>query len=120
MASQRMFLTQELRDKNPNGDVKYFSPSRVDVLVNIIITAVVFVLLILPVVVMYEVTNIGRGQTPLDAIGVLIVFTLIFGMAVSSLTTARRHELFAASAAYAAVLVVFIGNFGVQQVTILS
>ena len=50
----------------------------------------------------------------------LIVFTLIFGMAVSSLTTAKRHELFGASAAYAAVLVVFIGNFGVQQVEILS
>lgn len=60
-------------------------------------------------------------QTPLMATsGVLVVFTLIFGMAVSSLTTAKRHELFGASAAYAAVLVVFIGNFGVQQVEILS
>jgi len=40
-------------------------------------------------------------------------------MAMSSLTTAKRHELFAASAAYAAV-VVFIGNFGVQQVEFLN
>lgn len=52
--------------------------------------------------------------------GVLIVFTCVFGMAMSSLTTAKRHELFAASAAYAAVLVVFIGNFGVQQVEFLN
>lgn len=96
-----------------------YTPSRVDKLVNIIITIVIFILLIVPVVLMYEVTNVGKRQSPFDAIGILIVFTLIFGMAISSLTTAKRHELFAASAAYCAVLVVFIGNFGIQQVEIL-
>lgn len=65
---------------------------------------------------MYEVTNIAAEQSALDAIGVLVVFTLIFGMAVSSLTTAKRQELFGASAAYCAVLVVFISNFGIQEV----
>jgi hypothetical protein len=44
------------------------------------------------------------------AIGVLMVFTLLFAGALSLLTKARRHELFAASAAYCAVLVVFIGS----------
>lgn len=76
----------------------------------------IFVLLVLPVIVLYELTNFAGGQSALDAIGVLIVFTLIFGMAISTLTTARRQELFGASAAYCAVLVVFISNFGVQQV----
>jgi hypothetical protein len=46
-----------------------------------------------------------------NAVGVLIVFTLLFSAAMSLLTKAARHELFAASAAYCAILVVFIGNF---------
>jgi hypothetical protein len=46
-----------------------------------------------------------------SAIGVLIIFTLLFSAAMSLLTKAKRHELFAASAAYCAVLVVFITNF---------
>ncbi|KXS97531.1 hypothetical protein AC578_4595 [Pseudocercospora eumusae] len=113
---QRLFLTQELRDKTESKYINYFSPAKIDALVNVIITMVIFILLVLPVIIMYRVTEMGKSQSPLDAIGVLIVFTLIFGMAVSALTTAKRHELFGASAAYAAVLVVFIGNFGVQQV----
>ncbi|KAK5137338.1 hypothetical protein LTR08_008915 [Meristemomyces frigidus] len=116
---QRLFLTPELRAKCLNGDVDYYAPARIDSLVNVCITLVIFALLILPVIILYEVTNIGQRQSALDAIGVLIVFTLVFGMAISALTTAQRHELFAASAAYCAVLVVFLGNFGVQQVQIL-
>ncbi|KAF7185019.1 hypothetical protein HII31_13642 [Pseudocercospora fuligena] len=112
----RWFLTQELRDKTDSKYINYFSPAKIDTLVNVIITIVIFILLVLPVIIMYRVTEMGKSRSPLDAIGVLIVFTLIFGMAVSALTTAKRHELFGASAAYAAVLVVFIGNFGVQQV----
>ena len=46
-----------------------------------------------------------------NAVGVLMVFTLLFSAAMSLLTKAARHELFAASAAYCAILVVFIGNF---------
>lgn len=46
-----------------------------------------------------------------NAVGVLIVFTLLFSAAMSVLTKAARHEMFAASAAYCAILVVFIGNF---------
>jgi hypothetical protein len=37
---------------------------------------------------------------------------------MSSLTKATRQELFAASAAYCAVLVVFIGNFTPQDTLI--
>jgi hypothetical protein len=55
--------------KSPDGETQYFAPARIDALVNILITIVIFALLILPVVIMYEVTNFGRGQTSLDAIG---------------------------------------------------
>jgi len=61
---------------------------------------------------MYRLTSLGNTQSMFSAIGVLIIFTLLFSAAMSLLTKAKRHELFAASAAYCAVLVVFITNFG--------
>ena len=68
-------------------------------------------LLVLPVVAMYELTAVGDRNSTFDAVGILVVFTLLFSAAMSLLTKAKRHELFAASAAYCAVLVVFISNF---------
>lgn len=53
----------------------------------------------------------ANSKDTFNAVGVLIVFTLLFSAAMSLLTRAARHELFAASAAYCAILVVFIGNF---------
>jgi hypothetical protein len=53
----------------------------------------------------------ANSRDTINAVGVLIVFTLLFSAAMSILTKAARHELFAASAAYCAILVVFIGNF---------
>ena len=60
---------------------------------------------------MYKLTCIGDRNSTFDAVGILVVFTLLFSAAMSLLTKAKRHELFAASAAYCAVLVVFISNF---------
>ena len=117
---QNVFMTKSLREKTSDPDLKYYAPARVDTLVGVVITMIIFVLLVLPVVVMYELTNIGESASAFEAIGILIIFTLTFGMAMSLLTTAKRHELFAASAAYCAVLVVFIGNFGVQQVELIK
>lgn len=96
----------------------YYSASRVEAFVGLIITSIIFVLLILPVVAMYKLTSFGTGQTgTFDAIGVLVVFTLLFSAAMSMLTKARRHELFASSAAYCAVLVVFISNFSNSNIS---
>jgi hypothetical protein len=90
----------------------YYSASRIEAFVGLIITTIIFILLVLPVVSMYKLTSFGGpSHGTFDAIGVLVVFTLLFSAAMSSLTKARRHELFAASAAYCAVLVVFISNF---------
>lgn len=79
------------------------------------ITVIIFVLLVIPIIVFYEISSVRKASTPFEAVGILIVFTLLFGGAMSSLTRATRQELFAASAAYCAVLVVFIGNFVPQE-----
>jgi ABC-type transport system involved in cytochrome bd biosynthesis fused ATPase/permease subunit len=91
--------------------VYYYSQSRIEKLVGLIITLIIFVLLVLPVVAMYKLTTVGDRNSTFDAVGILVVFTLLFSAAMSLLTKAKRHELFAASAAYCAVLVVFISNF---------
>lgn len=109
---QHIFCTRELREKTDDQNMYYYSASRVEAFVGLIITSIIFVLLVLPVIVMYKLTSYGQGEHgTFKAIGVLVVFTLLFSAAMSMLTKARRHELFAAAAAYCAVLVVFISNF---------
>jgi hypothetical protein len=46
---------------------------------------------------------------------ITLVFALIFATAVTLCTNARRQDVFAATAAYCAVLVVFIGNIQQSQ-----
>lgn len=60
---------------------------------------------------MYRLSSIASDSATFQAIGVLAIFTLLLGAAMSLLTGARRHELFVASAAYHAVLVLIIGGF---------
>ncbi|KAF2278300.1 uncharacterized protein EI97DRAFT_250201 [Westerdykella ornata] len=129
---QKYFRTPELRAKTTNAYISLYSSSRIDKLINIMITLVIFVLLVIPVITMYLLTSESISQpsdgnaalngtvsahsngvnsrTTFNAVGVLIVFTLLFSAAMSLVTKAARHELFAASAAYCAILVVFIGN----------
>jgi hypothetical protein len=105
-----LFCTDDLRRKTDDKNVYYFSPSRVSNLVNLFITSAIFLLLAAPVLGMYRLSIMHSGRSMFAAIGVLMVFTLLFAAAMSLLTKAKRHELFAASAAYCAVLVVFIGS----------
>lgn len=75
---------------------------------------------ILPVFAMCALSDMGTRASAFEAISMLILFTLLFGFAMSLLRKAKRHELFAASAAYCGVLVVPIGNFSIQSVTFQS
>ncbi|KAF2714167.1 hypothetical protein K504DRAFT_498936 [Pleomassaria siparia CBS 279.74] len=128
---QRFFRTPALRAKTTNAYIALYSSSRIDQLINVLITFVIFILLVIPVITMYHLTSTStftstsntdstspfqnngsaNSANTINAVGVLIVFTLLFSAAMSILTKAARHELFAASAAYCAILVVFIGNF---------
>ncbi|KAF2137091.1 uncharacterized protein K452DRAFT_329409 [Aplosporella prunicola CBS 121167] len=99
---------RELNGKPLNGQVTYFSASRVEKLVGLIITTLVVILLVIPVIAML---SLGKHNPVFSAIGIMIGFTLLFAATMSLLTKARTHELFSASAAYCAVLIVFIANF---------
>ncbi|KAI8932735.1 hypothetical protein NX059_010226 [Plenodomus lindquistii] len=107
-----LFCTPSQLRKSTDEKTYYYSPTRVSKLVNFIITLVIFCLLAAPVLSMYHLSTLKTHEAIFAAIGVLMVFTLLFAAAMAALTKARRHELFAASAAYCAVLVVFIGSTG--------
>jgi hypothetical protein len=127
---QRFFRTPEQRAKTTDNYISLYSSTRIDKLVNVMITFVIFILLVIPVITMYKLTSTAieveapggnsthpspssadiNSRNTFNAVGVLIVFTLLFSAAMSLVTKAARHELFAASAAYCAILVVFIGN----------
>jgi hypothetical protein len=52
-------------------------------------------------------------KRPVTRLVMISVFTVVFAASIGLLTNARRPEIFAATAAYAAVLVVFVsGNLG--------
>ena len=109
---QKYFRTPELQAKTDNKYINLYSSSRIDKLVNILITFVIFVLLVIPVVTLYHLTSTSAmgGLTPANgtdtvppsavedynrdtfkAVGVLIVFTLLFSAAMSSLQIGRAH-----------------------------
>ncbi|KAH0557062.1 hypothetical protein GP486_005149 [Trichoglossum hirsutum] len=110
----RMFnrrLTRELRAKTSNKDIHYFSSQRLDRFVALLIAVIILVLLVLPVVALVLLEQRHRPQQPQQTqpsivaltvfrcIGVLMVFTLTFSAVMSMLTKAKRHEVFASSAA---------------------
>jgi hypothetical protein len=65
------------------------------------------VLLVVAIISLYVVDN------PTAKLGMVVAYTVLFALSTALLTNARRAEIYGASAAYAAVLVVFIsGNFG--------
>ncbi|KAL9078146.1 MAG: hypothetical protein Q9157_002940 [Trypethelium eluteriae] len=102
-----LFRASEDRHKASSLPTYFFSLSRISICVVPVITLVMFMV---PVIAMYEVTLGGTRAGAYGAIGILGASTVIFTIVMTLTTTARRHELFAAVAAYVAVLVVFLGN----------
>ncbi|KAF2653850.1 hypothetical protein K491DRAFT_769235 [Lophiostoma macrostomum CBS 122681] len=59
------------------------------------------------------ITSLYTVESPKKKLGIIAAFTMLFAGNVGLLTSARRAELFGATAGYAAVLVVFVsGNLG--------
>ena len=89
------------------------SPYRLDVLLRIFLTIVAVVLLLCPVLILYETQPATASEIKSSSrvqIATIFTFTLAFSAFCSIFTKARRQEGFAATAAYCAVLVVFLGT----------
>ncbi|GFF55802.1 monocarboxylate permease [Aspergillus lentulus] len=87
-----------------------FSEKSISNIVAIISTLLAAILLI------GSITSLYFATTDAVKLGLVAVFTLVFALSVGLMTNARRAEIFAATAAYAAVLVVFVsGNISSLQ-----
>ena len=65
-----MFRDPDLRRKTTDEDLIYYTRSRINKLVGIIITSIIFILLVLPVVAMYKLTasaqTLSQYSVPLE------------------------------------------------------
>ncbi|KAK8184414.1 hypothetical protein BC567DRAFT_260596 [Phyllosticta citribraziliensis] len=82
------------RRSTANKETKLYSKQRVDTFARILITMVAVALLMAPVVVLFLQEESGTAK-----ILVILAFTLVFSAALSVFTKAKRHEVFAATAA---------------------
>ena len=89
-----------------------------EILLRAILTVIVLALVVVPGYILLtlqatkqsDITQQGHAQ-----FGIICVFTLIFSASYSGLTKANRHEAFLVTAAYAAVLLMFLGLAGVSN-----
>ena len=101
-----LFQTKEQRYMSGNEpSLIMLSPRRFNLFISIIITTLSSLLLLAPVALLYNFPDWGGWQILL-----IFAFTLIFATVCAAVTRAKRHEIFAATAAYCAVLVVFLAN----------
>ena len=88
-------------------EVKYYSEGTVHKVIAGISIIMAALLLEGAIVALYFITN------PHVRLGLIALFMMLFAVGIGLLSNAKRSEMFAATAAYAAVLVVFVsGNLG--------
>ena len=111
---QAIFRTREQRVKT--GDqtsLSLISPERLDILLRVVLTILAVLIMLVPILILFELQPSDPSQTKPRAryqLLTVFVFTLVFSASCSIFTKARRQEVFGATAAYCAVLVVFLGN----------
>lgn len=99
------------RKRNPQPDLEiyYFSESRIQ-LASYIISILFSGILLVGAMACLSLLNNYSWKLRL---GIVAMFTSLFGVIIGLLTNARRVEIFASAAAYTAVLVVYVSaNLG--------
>jgi hypothetical protein len=95
--------TQCDRDRSTDENVVYFSAERVATASRILTTFFAVTTLTVPIAVLYSIADM------VSRLFVIAMFTAVFATALC-LTQTRNFEIFSASAAYCAVMVVFVAN----------
>lgn len=110
---QALFRTREQETITGHERAFLVSAHRLDIFLRLVLTVLAAVLLLLPVVILFELQPTDPARVRRNAgLQILIVFvlTLVFSAACSVATKASRQQVFTATAAYCAVLVVFLSN----------
>ncbi|KAK2761714.1 hypothetical protein FQN54_001542 [Arachnomyces sp. PD_36] len=102
---------QKRKTSDPLDRTTIYKSHHVSRTVAAISVTLAAILLILAIITLYLASN------PKVKLGLVVVYTVLFALSVALLTNARRTEVFAVTAAYAAVLVVFVsGDLGESRV----
>ncbi|KAL8778712.1 MAG: hypothetical protein Q9194_001848 [Teloschistes cf. exilis] len=113
MASLKIFRTKEQRIIAGHENVSLVSPFRLDILMRIIQTILATILLLVPVGILIELQPTHRQDVRRNSryqILTIFIFTWVFSASCSIFTKPRRGAVFTATAAYFAVLAVFLGS----------
>ena len=89
-----LFSTREQRHTTDNALVHLYSKERIGILVRLVICCLAVVTLMAPVVILLLVNSTSSIK-----ILVIVLSTMFFAIVLSVFTKARRHEVFAATAA---------------------
>ncbi|KNB14333.1 hypothetical protein FOXG_13211 [Fusarium oxysporum f. sp. lycopersici 4287] len=77
---------------------------------SIMITVALVNILLAMALLVGSISSLYYVKSPPAILGTICGFTILFALSIGLITNAKRAEIFAGSAAYAAVLVVFVGN----------
>ncbi|KAL8640635.1 MAG: hypothetical protein Q9228_002462 [Teloschistes exilis] len=108
-----VFRTKEQRIIAGHENVSLVSPFRLDILMRIIQTILATILLLVPVGILIELQPTHRQDVRRNSryqILTIFIFTWVFSASCSIFTKPRRGAVFTATAAYCAVLAVFLGS----------
>ena len=93
-------IVQKEQRKSQGKEEVYYIRSRIELVVSAIITFTILVLLVTPIYLLYHlVVDIGSHRSLAACIAVLLVFTFLFSVVLSQFTRAKRHEIYASTAA---------------------
>ena len=110
---QKLFRTHEQKIKTGDEALHLVSLDRLDNVLRAVVTVLAAILLLVPVFVLFKLQPTSRSEIERKSnyqILTIFIFTLLFSASCSIFTQAKKHEVFTATAAYSAVLVVFLGN----------
>lgn len=95
-------------EDSPLKDILYLPEKQIDKIVTFLNLTVAMIFLVLATWILW-IVEVRTKLFPLR-LAILTIFVLFFAIYIGYLTSAKRSEVFAATAAYAAVLVVFLGS----------
>lgn len=99
--TNRLLILDQETNLKMQGDEEtvLYTKERVGYLVTLIITAMILLLLILPIYTLWHLSGEAQTQkTTAVTVGVLLIFTLVFSGVLSFFTRAKRHEILGCAA----------------------
>ena len=116
-----IFRDSEQKAKTGSEELNLLSAGRFDILLRVVIAITAAILLLVPVFVLFRLQPISRGEPERKSnyqILIIFSFALAFSASFSMSTEARRQAIFMATAAYTAILVLFLLVFlATQQIS---